>query len=77
MNAGKRSLSEQQAWIALASTPGVGDVTFARLLEVYGSARGALSGIASLPGGDTDTRLAKGLGISRSSSCDTSGRWPS
>ena len=31
-------MSEREAWIALAATHGVGDRTFARLLELHGSA---------------------------------------
>jgi DNA processing protein len=53
--------SEREAWIALASTLGVGDVTLGRLLERFGSASGALAGVARLPGGDADARLARDL----------------
>jgi len=37
---------ERDAWIALASTPGVGDETTARLLARFGSAREVLAGAA-------------------------------
>jgi DNA processing protein len=37
---------ERQAWIALASTPGVGDETTARVLARFGSAREVLAGVA-------------------------------
>jgi DNA processing protein len=53
---------EREAWIALAATPGVGDVTFDRLLEVYGDASTALTEVARMPSG-SDGRLARRLGI--------------
>ncbi len=55
------AFTERQAWIALASTPGVGDVTFGRLLAVHGNARDALASVASLPHGRADRILADGI----------------
>ncbi len=60
MEPGRRS--ERQAWIALASVPGVGDVTFARLLAECGSASAALERVAGLPGTRSDHGLAALLG---------------
>jgi DNA processing protein len=51
-------VNEREAWIALAATPGVGDVTFGRLLELYGSAASALESVARLPEGKADHALA-------------------
>lgn len=51
-------MKERDAWIALASTPGVGDHTFARLLAVHGSATRALLAAASLRAGHADRALA-------------------
>ena len=53
--------TERDAWIALASTPGVGDVTFERLLATFGSARGALEAVARLPHARADEVLAQRL----------------
>lgn len=50
------------AWIALASVDGVGDATFERLLEVFGSARGALDAVAGMPSGGADALLARRTG---------------
>jgi DNA processing protein len=38
-----RDRAEREAWIALASVPGVGQAGFQRLLAAFGSARGALA----------------------------------
>ena len=54
-------MSERAAWIALASTPGVGDVTFARLLEIHGTATAALSAVDRLPAGRADRALSEML----------------
>ena len=51
-------MNEREAWIALASTPGVGDLTFSRLLAVHGSASAALDSVAGLPAGRADRLLA-------------------
>ncbi len=61
--------TEREAWIALASTPGVGDLTFSRLLALHGSATAVLDGITRLPAahadrslaGDLELRLRRGL----------------
>jgi DNA processing protein len=53
--------SEREAWIALASTPGVGDVTFERLLATCGSASAALRIAARLPESGADRELARTL----------------
>lgn len=52
-------MTEREAWIALAGTPGVGDLTFARLLEVHGSARATLAAVAGLAPGRADRALAQ------------------
>lgn len=57
------ALSERDAWIALASTTGVGDLTFERLLAAYGSARQALHAVAGLSPRRADRELAKALGM--------------
>ncbi len=57
------TVTERQAWIALASTPGVGDLTFDRLLAIHGNARDALTAVARLPRGRADRILAEGLRI--------------
>jgi DNA processing protein len=54
-------MTEREAWIALASTPGVGDLTFTRLLSVYGSARAAMRVVVSLRGSHADPSLAAAL----------------
>lgn len=51
-------MSERQAWIALASVPGVGDVTFARLMAECGSATAALERVVRLPVTRADHDLA-------------------
>ncbi len=51
-------MKERDAWIALASTPGVGDLTFSRLLEHHGSATEAITAVAGLPSARADRRLA-------------------
>ena len=58
MRSTQRSLAERQAWIALAATPGVGDRTFQRLLEVHGNARKALAWVVELPTAHADRHLA-------------------
>ena len=52
-------MNEREAWVALASTPGVGDVTFGRLLEAHGSAAAALSAVCGLSGGRADGALSE------------------
>ena len=56
---------ERQAWIALASTPGVGDVTFERLLATWGDATTALGAVARLDRERGDQELAAVLGLRR------------
>lgn len=51
-------MNEREAWIALASTPGVGDLTFSRLLEHHGSATEAIAAVAGLPAARADRGLA-------------------
>ena len=50
--------AERTAWIALASTAGVGDVTFQRLVGHYGSASAALRAVTDLPSARADRELA-------------------
>ena len=54
--------SERDAWIALASTPGVGPVTFERLLAAFGDARRTLEAVAALAASDAEAALARRLG---------------
>ena len=54
---------EREAWIALASTPGVGDVTFQRLLATYGSATATLAAVTKTPLARTEAQLARRLGL--------------
>ena len=79
MRSTPRPLTERQAWIALAATPGVGDRTFQRLLEVHGNAREALAWVRDLPpahadrqlAGTLELRLQRGLGAAiRASAAD-------
>jgi DNA processing protein len=56
-------MTERDAWIALAATPGVGDLTFSRLLERHGSALAALDAVARLHPGRADRVLAEMVGI--------------
>ncbi len=63
MTRSQQSLTERQAWIALASTPGVGDLTFSRLLDRHGDARSAMAWVAGTPWGRADRRLAADLGM--------------
>lgn len=56
---------ERQAWIALASTPGVGDVTFERLVATWGDATTALETVARLDRERGDQELAAVLGLRR------------
>jgi DNA processing protein len=56
-------MSEREAWVALASTPGVGDVTFHQLLAHHGSATAALERVARLPSAHADRSLAGDLGM--------------
>jgi len=55
--------AERQAWIALSSTPGVGDVTFARLLAVNGSAAATLRTVARMPARRADAEMARILAM--------------
>lgn len=55
--------AERTAWIALASVDGVGDATFERLLEVFGSAGEALSAILGMRQVQVDALLARRTGI--------------
>ena len=51
-------MTERDAWIALASTPGVGDVTFSRLLARHGSATAVLEAVGALPRSRADRAIA-------------------
>jgi len=55
--------TERQAWIALASAPGVGDITFDHLLETFGSAAAALDGVTRLRSRDADRQIASRTGM--------------
>jgi DNA processing protein len=59
-------MDERQAWVALASTIGVGDAWFGGLLSTFGSAVDALEGAARLPRAHADRQLARRLGMSPS-----------
>jgi DNA processing protein len=52
-------MNERAAWVALASVVGVGDVTFARLLERHGSARSALEAVAGCRAATADRAIAE------------------
>ncbi len=75
-------LTEREAWIALAATPGVGERTFERLLEVHGNARDALAWVLELPSARADRHLAgtlelrvqRGLGAAIRASAADPGR---
>jgi DNA processing protein len=56
---------EREAWIGLASTPGVGDVTFERLLAAWGDASTALEAVARLDQQRADQVLAGAIGSRR------------
>lgn len=56
-------LSERDAWIAFASTSGVGIHIFGRLLETFGSAREAVTALQDLPERNADRRIASMLEI--------------
>ena len=51
-------MTEREAWIALAATSGVGDVTFRRLVALHGGAAAALAAVAGLPPGRADREVA-------------------
>ena len=51
-------MKEREAWIALAATDGVGQLTFERLLTRHGSAGAALDAVAALSEGRADRELA-------------------
>jgi DNA processing protein len=57
------AMDERTAWIALAATPGVGDVTFERLLALHGSAAAALGAVTRLRGASADRTLGTRLGM--------------
>jgi DNA processing protein len=59
--------SERTAWIALASTVGVGEVTFQRLVERYGGAWDAMRALAAVPDERADHVLAAATGLPRRS----------
>jgi DNA processing protein len=52
-------MRERDAWIALAATPGVGDHTFSRLLELHGTAAAVLTAVAGLRSSRADRTLAQ------------------
>jgi DNA processing protein len=54
--------TEREAWAALASVPGVGDLTFERLLAAYGSAAATLRTLARLPAATADRHIARAVG---------------
>lgn len=56
-------MNERDAWIALASTPGVGDLTFSRLLERHGSAAAAIAAVRGLSPSRADRGLAEMLQV--------------
>jgi DNA processing protein len=56
-------ISERDAWIALDAVPGVGDLTFERLLEIHGSAAAALEATARLSARGAGANLGRQLGI--------------
>lgn len=56
-------LDERTAWIALASTPGVGDVTFGRLVSRHGGAGQALAAVAGVAPRRADAQIASQLGM--------------
>lgn len=62
---GRKALAEREAWVGLASTPGVGDVTFERLLATWGDATTALEAVARLHPTRADEELAGLLGLRR------------
>jgi DNA processing protein len=56
-------VNEREAWIALASVPGVGAVTLERLLEAHGTARGTLAAIAAERPARVDRAVAAMTGL--------------
>ena len=56
-------MTEREAWVALASTHGVGDHTFSRLLAIHGSAQAVLAAIAGVRAGHADRALAEWSGV--------------
>ena len=54
----RTATGEREAWIGLASTPGVGDVTFEHLLATWGDATTALQAVARLSPARADEELA-------------------
>jgi DNA processing protein len=58
-------MAEREAWVGLASTPRVGDVTFERLLATWGNAATALEAVARLSPARADEELAGTLGLRR------------
>jgi DNA processing protein len=62
---GRTASGEREAWVGLASTPGVGDVTFERLLATWGDATTALEAVARLSPARADEELAGTLGLRR------------
>lgn len=58
MSAAGIDAAERQAWVALASVPGVGDITFERLLAAHGSATSVLDELARLPAAKGDRLIA-------------------
>ena len=61
---GRTATGEREAWIGLASTPGVGDVTFERLLAAWGDARRRSRPWPACPA-RADEELAGTLGLRR------------
>jgi len=77
-------VNERTAWVALASVEGVGDATFARLLERHGSARAALEAVSACRPAAADRAIAEmtgtrprpGLGRRVRGAADDPGRVP-
>jgi len=61
----RTATGERQAWVGMASTPGVGDVTFERLLATWGDATTALEAVARLSPARADEELAGLIGLRR------------
>jgi DNA processing protein len=53
----------RQAWVALATTEGVGEATLARLIEACGGPAEALNAVCAMPARDADRCLARRLGL--------------
>jgi DNA processing protein len=63
MSSDEMSRDERTAWIALSGIDGIGERTFERLLEVFGSGAAALEVLGGLAVRDPDGWLAERLGV--------------